>query len=57
MNTKLKKKQKLILKKTQKYQTCNSRKEKKSFSIRTKLLHYKVFYSSNRNDKNSNTNE
>ena len=40
--------------------TCNNRKEKKLFSIRTKLSHYKVFHRkciSNRNEKKSNINE
>ena len=44
----------------QKYQTCNDRKEKKSFSIRTKLSCHNVFHRkfiSNRNEKNSNINK
>ena len=49
-----------VEKKPQKYQTCNKRKEKKLFSIRTKLSCYKVFHGifySNRSKSNSNTNE
>ena len=41
---------------TQKYQTWNNRKEKKLFSIRTKLSYYKVFHRifiSNASEKNS----
>ena len=41
----------------QKYQTCNNKKEKKLFSISTKLPNYKVFHRkiiSNKNEKNSN---
>ena len=41
---------------TRKNRTCNNRKEKKLFSIRTRLSHYKVFHRkfiSNANYKNS----
>ena len=37
--------------------TCNNRKEKKLFSIRTKLSYYKIFhikFIDNRNEKNTN---
>ena len=40
--------------------TCNNRKEKKFFIIKTELSHYKVFHRkfiSNINKKNSNTYE
>ena len=43
-----------------KYYTCNNRKEKKLFSIRTKFSYYKALHRefiSNRNEKNSNNNE
>ena len=42
----------------QRYQTCNNRKKKKLFGVRTKFSYYKVFpkkCDGHRNEKNSNT--
>ena len=44
----------------QRYQTCNNRKEKKLFGVRTKLSYYKVFqrnFVGYRSEKNSDTYE
>ena len=49
-----------ILENIELYWTCNNKKEKKLFSVRTKLSYYKFFHEkfiSNRNDKNYNINE
>ena len=70
MNTKLRKKAKnnfavfgKVMENVMKHRNiklCNNRKEKKLFSIRPNISCYKVFhikFISNRNEKNSNTNE